>query len=80
MSNSYVITGLSYSANTSDPMVTITGTVNGVLVSVSCWYSVLQPKMASAILFEDFVGPLLLAAYNALQTTTLSPPSSSWSI
>ena len=80
MANVYVITSISYPNNTGDPLVTIAGTVNGVQVSVSVWLSVFQQHAASAIAFQNWIQPLLLAAYNALQSTTVTPLISTFTV
>jgi hypothetical protein len=79
MANAYTITSITYPNNAADPQVIIAGTVNGVAVSASCWLSVFNQHAASAISFEAFVGPLLLAAYNATLNTTITPIVTSFS-
>jgi hypothetical protein len=53
--------------------LTVTGTVNGTPVVVSTWISAAGNSLASAIGFENFIAPLMLAAYNALTGPTAVP-------
>ena len=49
--------------------MTVTGTVNGVAVTVGAWVSAAGNALASAIGWENFICPLMLAVYNTqLQT------------
>jgi hypothetical protein len=79
MAHTYVITSVSYPNNAADPMVTIQGTVDGTVVTVSAWFSVYQSHAASAVSFQNWVAPLMLAAFQALGSTSAVPPSSSFS-
>lgn len=64
MANVYAITSMKYVAGPADPMVTVTGTVNGVAVTCSVWLSAIN-QAATAVAFQSLVGPPMLAAYNA---------------
>ena len=58
MANTYVITSVS----TLGDQLTVIGTVNGTPVTVSTWVSAAGGSMASAIGFQNFIAPLMLAA------------------
>lgn len=81
MANAYTITSVQLTPSTlADPPVLIFGTVNGVAVQVQVWHSVYQANSGTAVGFQNWVSPLLLAAYNAiLPPGTAVPPSNSWS-
>jgi hypothetical protein len=81
MANAYVVTSVFQPPSTDpDPQVIISGTVNGVAVTVSTWKSVYQSKGATAVSFMNWISPLMLAEYNkTLPPTTSTPPTSSWS-
>lgn len=65
MANTYVVNTAVQNPIT-DTLV-ITGTVNGVPVTVSTWVSAAgAANLASAIGFENFIAPLMLAAYNII--------------
>jgi hypothetical protein len=66
MSNSYVVQTVFQNPLTD--VLTVTGTVNGVAVTVQTWVS--AAPLASAIAFESFIAPLMLAQYNALTAPT----------
>ena len=68
---SYVITTVTENALT-DSLV-VTGTVNGIAVTVTTWISAAGGALASAIAFENFIAPLMLAAYNAVVPPTAVP-------
>lgn len=53
-----------------DPMVIITGTVDGTPVQASCWSSIYLSNAASAISAQNFIISLMLAAWTALQSST----------
>lgn len=53
--------------------LTVTGTVNGTPVVVNTWISSAGNSLASAIGFENFIAPLMLAAYNAIVAPTALP-------
>jgi hypothetical protein len=81
VANSYAITSMSHqTAAAGDFLWTITGTVNGTAVSVAVWNTVLQPNLATAIGFQNFMTPLLLAAFNNLTPQAQAPPLISWVI
>jgi hypothetical protein len=81
MANAYVIMRVYQPPSTdADPKVIVEGSVNDVAVSFSTWLSVYQAHGGTAIAFQNWAGPLLLAEYNkTLPPTTSTPPISSWS-
>ena len=86
MAHTYVITSQVFlppgtigpTATNPDPQVQIQGTVDGVAVTVTTWFKVVNQP--SAIAYQNAVTPLMLAAYNALQapTATTAPPILTW--
>lgn len=63
MAHAYTIISMTNtSLPVADPVVNIVGTVDGVQVEIQVWNSALQPHLGSAISFETFIAPLLLAA------------------
>lgn len=56
--NTYVITSVTELGD----VLTVTGTVNGVPMTVTPWVSAAGNALASAIAFEAFIAPLMLAA------------------
>lgn len=77
MANAYTI--ISVQNNNPQPgSVTITGTVNGTPVSFTTLFTTYQANSASAVAFENWVAPLLLAAFNAMPTS-VAPPTLSFS-
>lgn len=69
MAHTYVIQNVAYPPNAvGDSLVTITGTVDGVAVTASCWFSVYISHAASAITAQNFIISLMLAAFNQFQT------------
>jgi hypothetical protein len=81
MANSYVIISMTYQAGPADPLVTVEATVNTIPVQVQLWFSVVNPHMGTAVGFQTFMQPYLLAAYNVVigNATALTPPLNSWS-
>lgn len=81
MANAYTIISVQTPPSTDpDPAVVITGTVNGVQVSFRTWQSVYTSHAGTAVGFQAWASPLLLAAYNAqLPPTPSTPPINSWS-
>jgi len=74
MAHTYVIQSIVYPNNGApDPTVLIQGTVDGVQVTASCWYSVYLSHATSAIAAQSYILSLMLAAYNLLQTAV--PPN-----
>ena len=66
MANTYVITSITYSSLASgDPLATITGTVNGTPITCVAWKSAIN-QQASAIAFQNFIQPIMLAAYQQI--------------
>lgn len=57
MAHTYVITSVSSVGDA----LTVTGTVDGVPVTINTWVSAV-PSLASAITFRNFITPLMLAA------------------
>ena len=65
MANTYVVQTAIQNPIT-DTLI-VTGTVNGVPVIVNTWVSAAgAANLASAIGFENFIAPLMLAAYNLI--------------
>lgn len=74
MAHTFVIQKVSYlTAGGTDPQVVMTGTVDGIQVSATCWFSIYTANAASALSAQNFVIAQLLAAWTALQPTT--PPN-----
>jgi hypothetical protein len=61
MSHAYVINSVSVLGDA----LTVTGTVDGMAVTVNTWVSAVGNAMASAIAFRNFIIPLMLAAVPA---------------
>jgi hypothetical protein len=79
VSNVYVIS--SVVENTSIDTITVTGTVNGTPVTVVCWISALGNAMASAVGFQNYFQPLMLAAYNKIiAPTNVVPPTPGFTV
>ena len=69
MANTYIIT--SAIQNPATDTLTVTGSVNGVPVVVNTWLTAAGPgALASAVGFQNFISPLMLAAYNAITNPT----------
>ena len=75
MANTYVIQSVSYPTNApnADVLVTAVGTVNGVPVTVTCWFSQYIAHAGSVISAENYIISLMLIAYN--QTLSAVPPN-----
>lgn len=75
--HTYVIQSLTVGAANGDPQVTIVGTVDGVQVTVQCWYSVYIQHAANAISAQNFIIGLMLQAWNAqaVPPLTNAPPA-----
>lgn len=58
MANNYVIS----SVTQFNDYITVSGTVNGIPVSVQAFNKDVGNAMASALAFENFIAPLMLAA------------------
>lgn len=71
MANNYVINTVTENAVT-DSLI-VTGTVNGVAVTVATWISAAGSALTGAVAFENFIAPLMLAAYNAVVPPTAVP-------
>jgi len=71
MAHTYVILSHSIGVGT-DPQASFTGTVDGQQFTVTCWYSTYIQNAASAISAQNFVFGLLLAAWTAAQSPTLT--------
>jgi hypothetical protein len=56
--HTYIITSVTQLGD----QLTITGTVDGVAVTVSTWASAAGALLASALGFRSFIAPLMLAA------------------
>ena len=55
-----------------DPLVTFLGTVDGVTVTATAWYSVYIQNAASAVSARNFIVGLLLAAWTAQQSPVVT--------
>ena len=64
MANLYVIQSVSSIGDS----LTVTGTVNGVPVTVNTWVSAAGNSLASAVGFFNFITPLMLAAVPSTPT------------
>jgi hypothetical protein len=65
MANTYVVTSASYIAgSSSDPQVTIVGTVNGAPVTVQVWLSAVEQANTAGGLtaVKNLIAPIMLAA------------------
>jgi hypothetical protein len=87
MANTYVIASQIFlppgtpgpTPSNPDPQIQITGTVNGVPVTVVTWHSIVN--LASAVGYINAVTPLMLAAYNAaIAPVPKNPPVLTWTI
>ena len=79
MAHTYVIQSVTVGSQalTSDPQVTVSGTVDGVSVAATCWLSTYQQNAASALSARNFLIGLMLATWTAAQVPTLpNAPSS----
>jgi hypothetical protein len=65
MSNTYVINSVSVVGDA----LMVTGTVDGVSVTVQTWLSAAGNALASAIAFRNFIAPKMLAALPVAPTT-----------
>ena len=74
MAHTYVIQSVHQQPGAGDPPVIISGTVDGVSVTAQTWLSVYTANGANAIAAQNFCINQLLAAFNAIQTST--PPNS----
>jgi len=80
MAHAYVIQSVTIAQDGSpDPAVSIKGTVDGVAVNVQTWQSVYISHAGTAVGFQAWVSPLMLAQYLSLNPSAASPPSGSWS-
>jgi hypothetical protein len=80
MAHAYVIQSVAIAQDGSpDPAVSIKGTVDGVAVNVQTWQSAYLAHAATAIGFQNWISPLMLAEFNKLNPTAANPPSGNWS-
>jgi hypothetical protein len=87
MAHTYVITSQQIlppgttgpTAGNPDPAVVVNATVDGVPVVVTTWFKVINQP--TAILYQNTMTPLLLAAWQALQPpSTQTPPLLTWTV
>ena len=79
MSNVYVIT--SVVENVLTDSITVAGTVNGTSVTVFAWISAIGNAMASAVAFQNYFQPLMLAAYNKIiAPTSVALPTTGFTV
>lgn len=73
MANTYVITGISHIGD----VATVTGTFNGVPVTVQCnWSAITVQPNTSAV--EAFLAPLMLAQAQPSQPTNTAIYNGTW--
>jgi hypothetical protein len=71
MSHVYVITSAAYTPGPADPQVTVSGTVDGIPVTVQVWLSaVTAAGLLGNQALKNLVAPLMLAA-----AIVVSPPA-----
>ena len=81
--HNYTVVSLTFLSNPSpanpDPPVAIVGTVDGQQFTVYSSHSSIV-QLPNAVAFQNLIGPLLLAAWNAANPSpsTIPPLSSSW--
>jgi len=68
MANTYVINTVTEQGDT----LTVTGTVNGIPVTINTWISAAGGSLGSTIAFENFIAPLMLAALPSAPTVLSS--------
>jgi hypothetical protein len=71
VANNYVVQTVV--ENLATDALVVTGTVNNVPVIVNTWVSAAGNALASAVGFENFIAPLMLAAYNIATGPTAIP-------
>lgn len=68
MSHVYVVTSATHVGD----LMTITGTVGGIPVTVTLWFSAIT-KLASTLAVQNFIAPLMLA--QAISDGNIAAPS-----
>lgn len=85
MAHAYVVTSATYiPGSSSDPVVTVVGSVDGIPVTVQVWLSAVQQAEAiSMAALKNFISPIMLAQAQANQPPAPTPaaqlPTGSWS-
>ena len=73
MANTYVITNLYHLGDNA----TVTGTVDGTPVVVTCWWSAIT-QLPNVAAVQAFLGPLMLQAAQPNQPVTVGTYNGTW--